>query len=163
MKRHLSINSYLMFRRWMRKANRCRRSRPSRQALPGRPTKESRPTTSASSRPTLPRIACHGRVLRTIARTRYELLARYLEAFVKNRGRAPVFHELTLIALIPNGKADFNNNGPFSTDYIGKNYGYPEGSYGNASAAGRIMSITSRASTTSLLTIHAFPKHCRTK
>jgi hypothetical protein len=60
---------------------------------------------------------------------RYELLARYLEAFVKNRGRSPVFHELTLIAHIPNGKADFNNSGPFSTDYIGKNYGYPEGSY----------------------------------
>jgi hypothetical protein len=60
---------------------------------------------------------------------RYELLARYLEAFVKERGRPPVFHELTLIALIPNGKADFNNQGPFSTDYIGKNYGYPEGSY----------------------------------
>lgn len=60
---------------------------------------------------------------------RYELLARYLEAFVKNRGRAPVFHELTLIAPIPNGKADFNNNGPFSTDYIGKNWGYPDGSY----------------------------------
>jgi hypothetical protein len=60
---------------------------------------------------------------------RYELLARYLEAFVKNRGRSPVFHELTLIAPIPNGKADFNNNGPFSTDYIGKNYAYPEGSY----------------------------------
>ncbi|HET8547239.1 MAG TPA: FAD-dependent oxidoreductase, partial [Bryobacteraceae bacterium] len=60
---------------------------------------------------------------------RYELLARYLGAFVKNRGRSPVFHELTLIAPIPNGKADFNNNGPFSTDYIGRNYGYPEGSY----------------------------------
>ena len=60
---------------------------------------------------------------------RYELLARYLEAFVKARGRSPVFHELTLIAPIPNGKADFNNNGPFSTDYIGKNYAYPEGSY----------------------------------
>ncbi len=60
---------------------------------------------------------------------RYELLARYLEAFVKVRGRSPVFHELTLIAPIPNGKADFNNNGPFSTDYIGKNYAYPEGSY----------------------------------
>jgi hypothetical protein len=40
-----------------------------------------------------------------------------------------VFHELTLIAKIPNHKADFNNNGPFSTDYIGKNYDYPEGSY----------------------------------
>ncbi|MCC6294026.1 MAG: FAD-dependent oxidoreductase [Bryobacterales bacterium] len=61
--------------------------------------------------------------------SRYELLARYLEAFVKNRGRSPVFHELTLIAFIPNGKADFNNNGPFSTDYIGKNYAYPEAGY----------------------------------
>jgi hypothetical protein len=60
---------------------------------------------------------------------RYELLARYLDAFVKNRGRSPVFHELTLIAPIPNGKADFNNNGPFSTDYIGKNYAYPDASY----------------------------------
>jgi hypothetical protein len=60
---------------------------------------------------------------------RYELLAKYLERFVEVRGRAPVFHEVTLIALIPNGKADFNNNGPFSSDYIGKNYGYPEGSY----------------------------------
>jgi hypothetical protein len=59
----------------------------------------------------------------------YELLARYLEAFEKVRGRPPVFHELTLIAPIPNGKADFNNNGPFSTDYIGKNYGYPDGDY----------------------------------
>ncbi|MBK7930778.1 MAG: FAD-dependent oxidoreductase [Bryobacterales bacterium] len=60
---------------------------------------------------------------------RYELLARYLDAFVKTRGRSPVFHELTLIAPIPNGKADFNNNGPFSTDYIGKNYAYPDASY----------------------------------
>lgn len=60
---------------------------------------------------------------------RYELLARYLEAFVKNKGRSPVFHELTLIAFIPNGKADFNNSGPFSTDYIGKNYAYPEAGY----------------------------------
>ena len=47
--------------------------------------------------------------------------------FVKKHGRAPVFNELTLIARIPNGKADFNNNGAFSTDYIGKNYDYPDG------------------------------------
>ncbi len=40
-----------------------------------------------------------------------------------------MFHELTLIAKIPNGKADFNNNGPFSTDFIGKNYDYPDGDY----------------------------------
>ncbi len=60
---------------------------------------------------------------------RYALLARYLSEFVKRNGREPVFHELTLIAPIPGGKADFNNNGPFSTDYIGKNYDYPDGSY----------------------------------
>jgi hypothetical protein len=60
---------------------------------------------------------------------RYELLARYLDTFVKVKGRSPVFHELTLIAPIPNGKADFNNNGPFSTDFIGMNYDYPDGNY----------------------------------
>ena len=30
---------------------------------------------------------------------------------------------------IPNGKTDTNNHGPFSTDNIGMNYGYPDGSY----------------------------------
>jgi len=66
---------------------------------------------------------------RTYDAKNYELLARYLDAFVKVKGRSPVFHELTLIAPIPNGKADFNNNGPFSTDFIGRNYGYPDGDY----------------------------------
>lgn len=60
---------------------------------------------------------------------RYELLARLLEAEQKRLGRPQVFHELTLIATIPNRKADFNNQGPFSTDYIGKNYDYPNGDY----------------------------------
>ena len=27
---------------------------------------------------------------------------------------------------IPNRKADFNNNGPFSTDYIGKDWTFPK-------------------------------------
>ena len=31
--------------------------------------------------------------------------------------------------LIPNHKADFNNNGPISTDYIGHSWTYPEASY----------------------------------
>lgn len=30
---------------------------------------------------------------------------------------------------MPNHKTDTNNHGPFSTDYIGMNYDYPEGSY----------------------------------
>jgi len=60
---------------------------------------------------------------------RYELLARLLAETTKKLGHAPVFNQLTLIAMIPNGKADFNNNGAFSSDYIGKNYDYPDGDY----------------------------------
>lgn len=60
---------------------------------------------------------------------RYELLARLLEATTKANGRAPVMNEVTLIAKIPNHKADINNQGAFSTDYIGKSWGYPDGDY----------------------------------
>lgn len=60
---------------------------------------------------------------------RYEVLARNVQGLTAEKGRPPVFHEMTLIARIPGGKADFNNQGAFSTDYIGKSYEYPEGSY----------------------------------
>ena len=60
---------------------------------------------------------------------RYELLARLVAAMEKKLDRPQVLHELTLIARIPNQKADFNNQGAFSTDYIGKNYEYPEAGY----------------------------------
>lgn len=60
---------------------------------------------------------------------RYELLIRDILETTKKDGRPPVFNEVSLIALIPNQKADFNNRGGFSSDYIGKNYEYPEGSY----------------------------------
>jgi hypothetical protein len=60
---------------------------------------------------------------------RYELLARLLDATTKQKGRAPIFNEVVHIARIPNRKADLNNNGAFSTDYIGGSHGYPEGSY----------------------------------
>ena len=38
-------------------------------------------------------------------------------------------HEVVLIAPIPHDKADINNQGPFSTDYIGKSWDYPEAGY----------------------------------
>jgi len=60
---------------------------------------------------------------------RYELLARYLAAMTQYMGRPLTFNEVSLFRVIPNGKADINNRGAFSSDYIGKNYGYPEGSY----------------------------------
>jgi hypothetical protein len=60
---------------------------------------------------------------------RYELLALLVRAMETKLARPQIFNELTLIANIPNQKADFNNQGAFSTDYIGKNYDYPDGSY----------------------------------
>ena len=52
---------------------------------------------------------------------RYELLAR-----VYANGYSETFDKYDLI---PNRKTDTNNHGPFSTDYIGKNYDYPEATY----------------------------------
>lgn len=53
--------------------------------------------------------------------TRYELLARVFAS-----GWRETFDKYDAI---PNRKTDTNNHGPFSTDYIGKNYAYPEASY----------------------------------
>jgi FAD dependent oxidoreductase len=59
---------------------------------------------------------------------RYELLARYLEALVAS-GHVPRLEELWNPIAMPNGKTDINNNGGFSTDFIGANSEYSEGSY----------------------------------
>jgi FAD dependent oxidoreductase len=62
--------------------------------------------------------------------TRFELLSRFLSEFVKEKGRAPRMNEILLPAQIAGKqKWDFNNRGPFSTDYIGKNWDYPNASY----------------------------------
>ncbi|NGN62964.1 FAD-dependent oxidoreductase [Streptomyces sp. A7024] len=52
---------------------------------------------------------------------RYELLLRYIQA-----GWTGPFFTTTQMG---GGKTDSNNNGAFSTDHIGFNYGYPLGSY----------------------------------
>lgn len=64
---------------------------------------------------------------------RYELLARYLEAWVKSTNKPPALGDLMHIQLMPGGKTDINNNGGFSTDHIGANYEYPEGDYATRS------------------------------
>ncbi|MGH9937756.1 MAG: FAD-dependent oxidoreductase, partial [Blastocatellia bacterium] len=61
---------------------------------------------------------------------RFELLARFLATFVKEKGRAPRMNEILLPAQIAGKqKWDFNNRGPFSTDYIGKSWDYPNADY----------------------------------
>ena len=59
---------------------------------------------------------------------KYELLARYLEALVA-AGHKPQLKAFWNPIWMPNGKTDINNNGGFSTDFIGANYAYPEADY----------------------------------
>ena len=63
------------------------------------------------------------------AASRYELLARLIAARTKAEGRVPPLASLLSIGHLPNGTTDINNNGAFSTDYIGGSWGYPQASY----------------------------------
>jgi hypothetical protein len=59
---------------------------------------------------------------------KYELLGRYFAALAA-AGKTATLGQFMNIDMVPNGKTDINNNGGFSTDFIGGNYSYPEGSY----------------------------------
>jgi hypothetical protein len=60
---------------------------------------------------------------------RYELFARLLEARTKAEGKAPDLNSVLKVDRIPNGKTDINNQGAFSTDYIGGSWDYPDATY----------------------------------
>jgi len=60
---------------------------------------------------------------------RFALFARLIEARMKAEGRVPALNTVIKPDRIPNGKADVNNNGAFSTDYIGGSWDYPDASY----------------------------------
>jgi hypothetical protein len=59
----------------------------------------------------------------------FELLARYLAQWKQHLHREPTIRDVMNPVTIPHNKADFNNNGAFSTDYIGKSWRYPDASY----------------------------------
>jgi len=59
---------------------------------------------------------------------KYELLARYLEALVA-AGHTPELKAFWNPIWMPNHKTDINNNGGFSSDFIGANYVYPDADY----------------------------------
>ena len=60
--------------------------------------------------------------------SKYELLIRLMEKR-KDKSSKHLLKTYFLINEIPNKKADWNNMGGFSTDYIGGNWTYPETSY----------------------------------
>jgi hypothetical protein len=60
---------------------------------------------------------------------RFNLFALLLDAMQKKLGRPLRLGEVLSVIPVPNQKADINNNGAFSTDYIGKSWDYPNASY----------------------------------
>jgi len=56
---------------------------------------------------------------------RYEIIRRYLA----KRGKDLDLNKIMIVSLMPNGKTDINNRGPFSTDHIGASWEYPEADY----------------------------------
>jgi hypothetical protein len=59
----------------------------------------------------------------------FELLAKYLGEWKAQMHREPNLFDVISPVMIPNKKGDFNNNGAFSTDYMGKSWDYPDASY----------------------------------
>lgn len=57
--------------------------------------------------------------------SQYELLLRYISKYKPKELNDRVLK----IDIMPNHKTDINNNGPFSTDFIGMNWNYPDADY----------------------------------
>jgi hypothetical protein len=60
---------------------------------------------------------------------RFALLVRLLDAWEKHNGKPPLMQDVFIVGRVPNQKADLNNRGAFSTDYLGMNWDYPQASY----------------------------------
>ncbi len=65
---------------------------------------------------------------------RYALFVRLIQARMKAEGKAPVLNSVIKVDRIPNGKSDINNQGAFSTDYIGGSWEYPDATYARRAA-----------------------------
>ncbi len=61
--------------------------------------------------------------------SRFALLAAYLKTFEEHIGRSPTLRDVSNPVCFANHKCDFNNNGAFSTDYLGKSWTYPDAGY----------------------------------
>ncbi|MDB6030482.1 MAG: Xanthan lyase [Verrucomicrobiales bacterium] len=91
---------------------------------------------------------------------RYELLARYLEGLVA-AGKKPQLKEFWNPIWMPNGKTDINNNGGFSTDFIGANYDYPNGDEATRARIRREHENYTRGFITFMATSPRVPAHIR--
>jgi FAD-dependent oxidoreductase family protein len=93
---------------------------------------------------------------------KYELLARYLEALVV-ADKKPKLSEFWNPIWMPNGKTDINNNGGFSSDFIGMNYDYPNGDYATRARIWREHEDYTRGVIHFLTTSPRVPENMRTE
>ncbi|HEV2694590.1 MAG TPA: FAD-dependent oxidoreductase [Verrucomicrobiae bacterium] len=59
----------------------------------------------------------------------YELMHRYITAYVAVNGSVPLNRLIDVQTIIPNGKTDINAYADISTDFLGYNYTYPTNTY----------------------------------
>ena len=64
----------------------------------------------------------------------YELVHRYINAYVATNGSVPLNRLIDVQTIIPNGKTDINAYADVSTDFIGYNYTYPTNTYAGRQA-----------------------------
>ncbi|HEY5912930.1 MAG TPA: FAD-dependent oxidoreductase [Verrucomicrobiae bacterium] len=93
---------------------------------------------------------------------KYELLARYLEALVA-AGKNPQLNQFWNPIWMPNGKTDINNNGGFSTDFIGENYDYPNADYATRAGIWQAHTDYTRGFVYFLATSPRVPENLRTE
>ncbi len=91
---------------------------------------------------------------------KFELLARYLETLVA-AGKKPQLREFWNPIWMPNQKTDINNNGGFSTDFIGANYNYPEADYATREGIAKQHEEYTRGFLTFLATNPRVPENMR--
>lgn len=91
---------------------------------------------------------------------KFELLGRYLEALVK-AGKKPKLSEFWNPIWMPNQKTDINNNGGFSTDFIGGNWEYPEATHATRERIAREHEEYIRGFLTFLATSPRVPENIR--
>lgn len=62
-------------------------------------------------------------------RNNYELLSAWINKIKELENRELGFSDIVYLGKLPNNKYDVNNYGPFSTDFIGESWEYPDGDY----------------------------------
>ena len=91
---------------------------------------------------------------------RFELLGRYFDALTAAKQKTTLGQFWNPIWM-PNHKTDINNNGGFSTDFIGANYAYPEADYATRDRIAREHEDYIRGFITYMATSPRVPEHLR--